>query len=73
MPNNEKQINHSWTEQIVCPHCGYEHEDSWDFYLNADDNSVRLFCYRCDKPFMSDREVEVTYTTRKELPNAKRH
>lgn len=48
------------TEEIVCPWCGYEFEDSWEF----DDDDVTE-CYGCDKRFKHHRFIDVTYDTEK--------
>lgn len=54
---NEKLFN--WkTEEVVCPYCGYIHEDSWEF----DDNG-RYECNHCGKEFEFERIVDVHYTT----------
>jgi len=56
------EINHRYTNEIVCPHCGYEQGDSWE----ADDAGEE-FCQNddCAKPFNYERHVEVTYCTSK--------
>lgn len=54
----------------VCPHCGYKHEDAWEWNfgpsLEGDSNGRQ--CYRCDGVFDCERVVDVSYTTR--VPNA---
>lgn len=47
------------TDEIVCPHCGYVHGDSWEY------EEGETTCCDCDNHFTIDRNVEVTYTTRK--------
>lgn len=48
------------TDEIVCPHCGYEHADSWEL---ADSGSTE--CVECAREFDFARDVVVTYTTSK--------
>lgn len=47
------------TEEIVCPYCGYEHQDSWE--MEDDDGDID--CDECGKTFYFTRNVEVTYST----------
>lgn len=58
----EKKWN-SWEtycmENIICPHCNYEHEDSWEH--TEDEPEFR--CADCDKIFSMTRDVTVSYTT----------
>ena len=56
-----EEINHEYTDEIVCPYCGYEFSDSWDF--NRD--SEEIDCPECEKTFEYFREVEVKYVTKK--------
>ena len=58
-----KEIDHKYTDEIVCPHCGAEFSDSFEF-----DESGETDCYKCEKPFLYETHVEITYTTRK-LPS----
>lgn len=62
-----KPIEHENVKEIVCPYCGYEFSDSWEF---GDDSEREITCEACYKPFTSYREVEVTYSTeRKKCEN----
>jgi len=51
------------TNDIVCPHCGYEHID---FALNTQnlDKCNQYKCYNCGESFDVERHVQTTYTTR---------
>lgn len=53
-----KEIEHEHTEEVVCPHCGYKHEEYWEFE-NGDYD-----CAECGKWFTVSRNVSVTFTTR---------
>jgi len=44
---------------LVCPNCGYEIEDSWDF----EGECGEWKCYECDKYFHWSRHVSVSYST----------
>ena len=56
-----EEIEHEYTDEIVCPWCGYEYGDSWEW-----DNDDSLDCWECDKPFKYERHVEVTYVSSKD-------
>ena len=53
-----------YTQNIVCPCCGYEDMDSWeaDFGLGLG-GEEELQCGSCGEMFMANRDVEVTYST----------
>jgi transcription elongation factor Elf1 len=57
-----KKINHVFEDNIVCPYCGYEVEDSWDIDLE-DGNEEELECGDCGKVFNCEKNVRVSYTT----------
>jgi hypothetical protein len=50
----------------VCPHCGYEHDDAWEWnFGDGMEGSIDIECSHCDSLFHVIREVEVTYSTSK--------
>lgn len=53
-------IDHRLTRNIVCPHCGHEHRDSWEMPDGGD-----MDCYECDREFRYSRDVTVTYSSSK--------
>lgn len=55
-----KPIDHDVTAEVVCPYCGYEFEDSWEF-----EDDGEFDCYGCDKTFLHSRHVSITYSTEK--------
>lgn len=56
-----KPIETDYQDEIVCPHCGYRHRDSWE--VNSDDTNLE--CEDCGKEFLMTRVTEVYYTTKK--------
>lgn len=52
-------IEHESTDNIVCPYCGEEIEDSWEF----EGECGQCKCYECDKTFNWTRYVSVSYST----------
>lgn len=59
-----EKIDHKYTDEIVCPYCGYKESDSWEYNHNSDD----MECTGCGKKFHYERNIEVTYTTNKIEP-----
>ena len=53
------KINCDYTDEVVCPYCGHEQSDSWEYeeYHNP------IECGECGKEFKFSRQVEVTYCT----------
>ena len=62
-------IDHFSTDKIVCPHCGYAEEGSFE------DTEGRVECYECKQPFDLTIDYSVSYTTTipKEHPNHESH
>lgn len=48
-----------WESEVTCPHCGYEHMDSFE---RPDDWEEE--CFVCNKKFSYERVIDVTYRTR---------
>lgn len=32
----EREIDHEYTDEVVCPFCGYEESDSWEYKGDED-------------------------------------
>lgn len=56
-------IDHRYTDEIVCPYCGYEHGDSWES-VATEDPTIRE-CWECEKEFKFWHYVERTFLTKK--------
>ena len=57
--------NTQWyQDEITCPWCGYVGTDSWEFDDEYDD---KYECPSCGKPFILERLVEVTYTSKRRI------
>lgn len=62
---NRTWENEQWhKDEITCPWCGYEDPDSWEL---EDEYDGEYECERCGKPFMLEKVVEVTYTSRRRI------
>lgn len=55
------EIDHEYTDNIVCPYCGGEETDSWEFHEDSGD----INCGSCHKEFHYERDISVSYTTSK--------
>lgn len=54
-----EEIEHDCTDEIVCPHCGYEMMDSYEM----DDDDGEIECYECSKLFHYQRSKRIWYST----------
>ena len=60
----EKEIDCSYTDEVVCPYCGYEFQMSYEIFYNPDDDFFRgLECDECGKQFNVHKHVSVTYSS----------
>lgn len=58
------EINHEYTDEIVCPFCGYIFSDSWEYESDCEDIGL-LECRECEKSFYATRNITVDYSTEK--------
>lgn len=56
------------TRNAICPHCGHEHQDCFEWGADEDEYN----CNRCSLPFTYYREVIIEYTTIKKGPSRKK-
>ena len=54
------EYDHKYTDEIICPYCGYEHHDSWEVTGGGDMN-----CDECGKEFYYCENITVDYCTEK--------
>jgi transcription elongation factor Elf1 len=57
-------IDHDYTNEVVCPWCGHEHECSYEFF-ERNRESTESNCGECGKPFAASRYFDVSYSTKK--------
>jgi uncharacterized Zn-finger protein len=61
-----KFFDTEYQDFAICPHCGNEHRDAWEWDLGGGiEGEGEVNCEECDKEFSVSRMVEITYTTRK--------
>ena len=63
LPKEEKEIEHEYTNEIVCPYCGYECSDSWEF--DSNNNCGTHECGDCGEEFEWERNIDIDYSTSK--------
>lgn len=56
------EFDHMLTDEIVCPHCGYEHTDSWEAGGDRQEDWTDE-CGECGKKIYVVKTVTVQYTT----------
>jgi hypothetical protein len=59
-----KEIDCSYTDEVVCPYCGHKDSESYEYFQRSSD-SVTISCNECDKVFRAHQEVSVDYSTEK--------
>lgn len=55
-----KEIDHSYTDELVCPYCGHEHGDDGEMNEAGD-----YECSKCKKNFSFEVDYSKSYTSRK--------
>lgn len=60
-------IDHEYTDAVVCPFCGHEHGDSFEYFQNQDEAEVQ--CESCGRDFKATCHTEITYCTEKMWPH----
>lgn len=59
----KKEIDCSCTDEIVCPHCGYEFSDSWENFQYDDECIEGIECEKCEKEFNVERNISISYNS----------
>ena len=58
-----EEIEHTHTDEITCPYCGYEDIDSWEA---GDGETIgEMDCGNCHKTFYAQRIIMISYSTSK--------
>lgn len=55
------KIEHQYTDEVVCPWCGRESGDCWEWT----ENDGEMKCDECGKEFSYEKDITVTYSTLK--------
>lgn len=62
--DEDKGIHHNFTDEIVCPWCGYESTDSNPYGMYQDETD-EFCCEGCGKDFKVTCTISVEYSTEK--------
>lgn len=58
------EFNTYYTANIVCPHCGREHKDSWEVDFGPGiEGDTEMECGSCNSKFFVSRRAEISYTS----------
>ena len=55
------RIDHDGTFSPVCPHCGHEHQDAWEWKGDEGEQD----CWSCGRCFSYHRMISVEYSTQR--------
>ncbi len=53
-----------YTPEIICPYCGHEHGDSWEYGGGGEDTDTAI-CDECDREFEWSRFIITEYSTKR--------
>ena len=60
-----RNINTEYTNEIVCPFCGYEFCDSWEYGDGFNEDLGLIECQSCEKEFYASKHISVSYCSEK--------
>ena len=58
-----KNIEHNYTDEVVCPYCGKKSRESYEYFSSNTDEDVEIDCDECGNTFVATRMVSVSYST----------
>ncbi len=66
---NDKDIDCEGTYQVICPYCGYEIPDSYEYIGNEDRDGEEsnVDCPDCGKTFIIHLHIDYSFDSRKPL------
>lgn len=62
-----REFSLDYKNEPVCPHCGEEVKDAWDYGFE-EDRQTEIQCPNCEKEFWVIANVTITYSTGKIKP-----
>lgn len=51
------------TDEIVCPHCDHEFQNSWQYGVGEDEGLGEFACGECGRAFYARRNIVVSYSS----------
>lgn len=61
---SDKEIDHEYTDETVCPYCGHEGSESYELGSRNDEDGI-TDCGECSKEFYWSRSTTIKYSTSK--------
>lgn len=55
--------DHEYTNEVVCPHCGHIHTESYEFFSGPEECADGCSCGMCGKEFNAVCHVSIKYST----------
>ena len=68
MTDPNREIDHEYTDEIVCPWCGHRHQDSWEWFADSPNEDTEGECGSCGKSFFVSEHRDITYSTKRIEP-----
>ena len=56
-------MSETFGDNIICPHCGHIHRDSWEIMM--EDGVEEIECDKCGQAFVATRHTSVNYWAEK--------
>lgn len=60
-----KQLDHTNTDEAICPHCGAVQRDAWECFTSDSSECAETECGTCERAITIVQHVTVTYSTKK--------
>ena len=58
------ELDFKYTKDVKCPHCKYEHSDSWEL-IGGQDEEIEHDCDNCGKKFFYVTDYDITFCSYK--------
>jgi len=61
---SKEEFDTTYTHNLTCPYCGYEHEGEYDFEGEYNE-TITHKCWNCEKEFVFEAECVLKFTSKK--------
>src|SRR5690606_6162496 len=58
-------VKYLLNDNMICPYCDYEDNDSWEVESNSSDEWFQVECGNCSNTYLFERVIDVNYSTKK--------
>lgn len=62
--DSQPEIDHEYTDNPVCPYCGYVCGDTWELDFGTSEETT-VTCCECERDYIVSAHFSVNYSTRK--------